>query len=62
MRFNAGQFLTLTVAKGTPYEKPPVTVKYVSPYFHAVVPGEEHVVSLPDGSKLAVLDRDLDTW
>ena len=62
MRFNAGQSLTLTVAKGTPYEKPPVTVKYVSPYFHAVTPGEEHVVSLPDGTKIAVLDRDLDRW
>ena len=62
MRFNAGQFLTLTVAKGTPYEKPPVTVKYVSPYFHALTPGDEHVVVLSDGSKLAVLDRDLDTW
>lgn len=62
MRFNAGQLLTLTVAKGTPYEKPPVTVKYVSPYCHAVVTGDEHVVVLSDGSKIAVLDRDLDTW
>ena len=62
MRFNAGQLLTLTVAKGTPYEKPPVTVKYVSPYFYAVTPGEEHVVSLGDGQSIAVLDRDLDTW
>ena len=62
MRFTAGQFLTLTVAKGTPYEKPPVPVKYVSPYFHAVTPGEEHVVSLADGQSIAVLDRDLDTW
>ena len=62
MRFNAGQLLTLTVAKGTPYEKPPVTVKYVSPYFYAVTPGDEHVVSLGDGQSIAVLNRDLDTW
>ena len=62
MRFSAGQLLTFTHAKGTRYEEPPVTVKYVSPYFHAVIPGDEHVVSLPDGSHIAVLDRDLDTW
>lgn len=54
--FTKGQKVTFTHAKGTRYEEAPIIVEYVERYFYGF---DEHVVIYPDGSKVAVLERDL---
>lgn len=56
--FEPGQTLTFVHAQGTRYEQEPVEVTYAEQYRHGF---DEHVIILPSGSRVAVLDRDLNT-